>query len=234
MSGFSFSTKDLGSSQSVGKSLEGNKIHEVKFLGANIHEFPNKQGGDAYEVIQFKFVGANEAPFEHSIFAPRPQDFDRGESVFLKDGKENKVPNPSNVESMMLFFKHTIDAILPEVAEKLDNGDIVLQGKTWNELRKNVVEMLAPGIGVTTSIKLIKDKNGFARFPGYFTSLNTKTGKAYVKNNFIGKDLGFTPAEVTRMKKETTAKPTEMSFDDTAVVDDDMGSLDMDFSVGAL
>lgn len=232
MSGFSFGDT-LGSSQSeFSKSLEGNAVHTVKFDGAENHEFPNKKDATApYRVLRLKFSN-DEGSFEHSVFEPRPEDHNRTESKFMKDGVEKVIPNPSNVESMMLLFKHTIDAVNPALGEKIDKGEVALQGKNWAELRNNVIALLAKGIGVETQIKLVKDKNGYARFPGFFTGVNQE-GKAYVRNNFIGKNLGFSPYEMTRIKKEEAAKPTEMAFEAPAA-DDGLGDLDMNFDVAGL
>ena len=90
MTGFSFGD-NLGSSQSAGKGLEGNAIHDVKFDGAEIHEFPNKKDESSpYQVLRLKF-SSDEGAFEHTIFEPRPEDFKRTESKFTskKDGSSN-------------------------------------------------------------------------------------------------------------------------------------------------
>ena len=44
----------------------------------------------------------------------------------------------------------------------------------------------------------------------FFAAIN-REGKAYVRNNFIGKNLAFTANEAERIHNMNTAKPTQMS-----------------------
>jgi hypothetical protein len=85
-----------------------------------------------------------------------------------------------------------------------------LTAKTWDELRLLVAKILNAGKGAKCEIKLLKDQNGEARFPSFFTSIN-KDGKAYVRNNFIGTNLMFTPYEKERIAAEASAKPTKVA-----------------------
>ena len=80
--------------------------------------------------------------FEHTIFEPREQDFQRSENEFERDGTINKIPTPSNVESFMLLLKHLIDSVLPELSAKIDSGEAQLGGKDWDQLRNNMVKIL--------------------------------------------------------------------------------------------
>lgn len=210
MNGFNFNIT-AGASQSTFKpQLPGNEIYEVTFDGASIEDIQGKKDpSQVYKVLKLRFSN-EKGQFEHTIFEPRPEDFERGENKTTRNGEVSTFPTPSNVESMMLLLKHVIDAVLPAVGKKIDEGEVTLGGKNWEQLRTNVVTVLEKGKGVTTKIKLLSDNKGNPRFPGFFTSLNQE-GKAYIRNNFVGNTIGFTSYEKTRMDNAASAKPTDMS-----------------------
>lgn len=232
MSGFNFNIT-AGASQSTYKpQLPGNEIHEVIFDGVVSEDIQGKKDPtQVYKVLKLKF--SNElGQFEHTIFEPRKEDFNRGENKTTRNGEESTFPTPSNVESMMLLLKHVIDAVTPEIGKKIDNGEVTLGGQDWDKLRNNVVIVLNKGKGATTKIKLIIDSKGNAKFPGFFTGLNQE-GKAYIRNNFVGNAIGFTSYEKTRIDNAATAKPTAMnSALDFPVAE--TNDLDMDFDVSGL
>lgn len=211
MSLFSFDNT-AGASQSSTNLLEGNKIHDVTFEEAVIEDFQGRQNPNiTYKVIKLKFKN-EDGTFEHAIFEPNKDrgDFDRGVRDFVKDGKQQSMPTPSYVEVMMLLIKHVIDAVRPEAGAKIDSGEVSLNAKTWEELRKVVTEILNKGKGAKTKIKLLTDNKGYGRFPGFFTGIN-KDGKCYVRDNFIGNKIGFSPYEISRIKAANVAVPTDMS-----------------------
>lgn len=210
MNGFNFNIT-AGASQSTFKpQLPGNEIYEVTFDGASIEDIQGKKDpSQVYKVLKLRFSN-EKGQFEHTIFEPRSEDFERGENKTTRNGEVSTFPTPSNVESMMLLLKHVIDAVLPSVGKKIDEGEVTLGGKNWDQLRTNVVTVLEKGKGATTKIKLLSDNKGNARFPGFFTSLNQE-GKAYIRNNFVGNTIGFTSYEKTRIDNAANAKPTDMS-----------------------
>ena len=210
MNGFNFNIT-AGASQSTFKpQLPGNEIYEVTFDGASIEDIQGKKDpSQVYKVLKLRFSN-EKGQFEHTIFEPRPEDFERGENKTTRNGEVSTFPTPSNVESMMLLLKHVIDAVLPAVGKKIDEGEVTLGGKNWEQLRTNTVTVLEKGKGATTKIKLLSDNKGNPRFPGFFTSLNQE-GKAYIRNNFVGNTIGFTSYEKTRMDNAASAKPTDMS-----------------------
>lgn len=210
MNGFNFNIT-AGASQSTFKpQLPGNEIYEVTFDGASIEDIQGKKDpSQVYKVLKLRFSN-EKGQFEHTIFEPRPEDFERGENKTTRNGEVSTFPTPSNVESMMLLLKHVIDAVLPAIGKKIDEGEVTLGGKNWEQLRTNVVTVLEKGKGVTTKIKLLSDNKGNPRFPGFFTSLNQE-GKAYIRNNFVGNTIGFTSYEKTRIDNAASAKPTDMS-----------------------
>lgn len=238
MSFFSFDAT-AGTSQSTSKPrLAGNDIYTVQFDGCEIQDIQGvKDPTQVYKVIKFKFSN-EDGYFEHTVFEPRPDDFKRGETEFTnKNGNKEKIPQPSNVESMMLLFKHLIDAFVPQISAEIDNGQRKLVAPNWEGLRVLVSKILEHGKNKTSKIKLLKNKNGEAQFPGFFTAIN-REGKVYVRNNFIGEKLAFTPYELTRIQNESSAKPTNMTNQSPFQINtpDSGGTpdLDLSFDIGEL
>jgi len=207
MGSFSFS-ETAGTSQSTAKPrLEGNNIYSVKFQGCELQDIVGVKDPTAlYKVLKLKFSN-EDGTFEHTIFEPKENDFDRRETEYTKNGKVEKIPQPSNVESMMLLFKHAIDAINPTIAKQIDDGSKNLGAKDWDTLRALVAKILDAGKDSETHIKLVKNNKGEAAFPGFFAGL-TREGKAYIKNNFIGDKLAFSTYESQKIKDAAGAKPT--------------------------
>lgn len=208
---YSFNTTANSSQSSIKPRLKGNNIHDVQFDGCEIVDIQGvKNPGEVYKVLKLKFSN-DEGTYEHTIFEPRESDFARTESKYTdkKTGEDKGIPQASGVESMMLFFKHAIDAINPTVAKAIDGGTQNLGAKDWNDLRVIVQKILDAGKGSKFQIKLLLSTKGEPTFPGYFSGIN-KEGKAYVRNNFIGHKLGFSPYEMTKINNAATAKPAEV------------------------
>lgn len=235
MSDFSFSGT-AGTSQSTAKpKLAGNAIVDVVFDGCEIKDVVGvKDPTITYKQLILKFSN-EDGVFEHTVWEPKPEDFNRKERDFTdKTGKPGKILEPSGVESMMLFFKHAIDAINPKLALAIDNKEKVLTAPNWDALRTTVSKALDFGKGTKVKIKLLKNKDGEAIFPGFFAGL-TKEKVAYIKNNFIGPKVAFTSYEVTRIQNEGKAKPTATNqFADFAPNTADQSGLNMDFDLSSL
>lgn len=235
MTEFSFDAT-AGTSQSTAKPrLPGNDIYEVVFDGCEIKDIQGvKEADKVYKCIDLKFT-SGDGVYEHRVWEPRPEDFKRTEREFTnKNGKIEKIPQPSGLESTMLFFKHAIDTLNPTVAKQIDDGERKIGAPNWDKLRDLICTILNAGKGTTTKIKLLKNNKGEATFPGFFAAVN-REGKAYVRNNFIGPKIAFTSYEVDRIKNEKTAKPTEAS--DLDLPEDDLPGtegLDLTFNVQGL
>lgn len=232
---FSFSNT-AGTSQSTAKAkLAPNNIYEVQFDGCEIKDVAGVKDPDkVYKQLILKFSN-EEGSFDHTVWEPRPEDFERRETEFKKDNKIEKIPQPSNVESMMLLFKHAIDFLNPTVAKQIDEKTRNLGAANWDELRKLVVQILDAGKGTVVKIKLLKNKAGEAIFPNYFTGL-TRDGVAYVKNNFIGNKVAFTTYELQRINNEATATPTPVDNFSVGMEPnvDPKAGLNVDFDVTGL
>lgn len=234
MHSFNFGDTAGASQSSFRPQLPGNEIHEVQFDGVEIEDIQGKKDPtQVYKVLKLKFSN-DKGTFEHTIFEPRQEDFVRTTNNYTdKQGKPATMPVASNVEAMKLLIKHAIDAIVPAYGEKIDKKEVQFGGKDWEQLRQNVKAVLDKGKGVTTKIKLINDNKGNARFPGFFTGVNTED-QAYVRNNFIGNSVGFTAYEKTRIGQAATAKPTPMGLEAPADDFPTVGDLNMDFDVTGL
>lgn len=235
---FSFNTTAGASQSTAVPKLEGNEIHKVKFESCEIVDITGKKDPTAtYKLIRFRYSN-EDGYYEHAIFEPQNtpsrNDFVRGETEFTnKQGNVEKIPQPSGVESMMLFFKHNIDAFVPKLGLAIDKGEQNLSAPNWDGLRKLVKQIMDKGVGVESHIKLLNDNKGEARFPGFFTGIN-RDGKAYVRNNFIGDKLSFSSYETSRMKNEASAKPTDMSKLKTPILDTPDDDLDLNFDIANL
>jgi hypothetical protein len=220
MSFFSFDATAGASQSSAKPRLAGNDIYSVAFDGCEIKDIQGvKDPTQLYKVIILKFSNEDGA-YEHTVFEPKEDEYKRTEREFTnKNGNIEKIPQPSGVESLMLFFKHSIDSINPSIAKKIDSGEASLKAKNWDELRQVVSQILNLGKGATTKIKLLKNNKGEATFPGFFAAVN-RDGKAYIRNNFIGERIAFTPYEADRIKNEANAKPTQANVLDLGSSDE--------------
>jgi len=198
---FDFS-ETAGASASMHQQLAGNKIHEVTFDGCEARDIKGVQDpSKTFKVLDIKFSNA-DGSFTHTVWEPRDSDYEDTAGVYGN--------NPSNVKSMMLLFKHLIDAVNPELGKKIDDGEVKLTAANWDALRKLIVESTNAGVGVQTKIKLMLNNRNEPTFPGFYASYN-RAGKLYMRTNFIGSNVFFTSKEEDRMKKQSEAKPTPMA-----------------------
>ena len=230
---FSFDAT-AGTSQSTSKPrLAGNEIYTVKLDGAEIQDIQGvKDASAVYKVLKIKFSN-EDGTYEHTVFEPKPDDFKRTETEFKnKNNNMEKIPQPSNVESMMLLFKHIIDGFVPKIAEQIDKKERSIGAKNWDDLRAIMVKILEAGKGNENKIKLIKNTAGEARFPSYFAGLS-REGVAYVRNNFVGAKVAFSPYELSKITAAATAAPSKVDNFTPEVTEEELPdtSLDLDFDV---
>lgn len=230
MSFFSFDAT-AGTSQSTAKPrLKGNEIYELQLDGVEVQDIQGvKDTTKTYKTLKIKFSNEN-GTFEHTVFEPQPDDFKRGEREFKnKNGNIEKIPQPSNVETMMLLFKHIIDGYVPAIAAQIDKKEKSLGAKSWDELRKLITAILEKGKGNKNTVKLLRYKDE-ARFPGFFAGV-TKEGVAYVRNNFIGPKVAFTAYELTKMREEESARPTDADTFEVPTTEEPDTTLDLGFEL---
>lgn len=201
---FDMSSSNLGNAtNSSGNYLQANKIHHVEFDGI---EYSKSKDGK-YEFMITKFKDANGASFTDRHFGLTSTSNERKQSQYGA--------NPSEYEAFMTKVKHLMFAVSPEAYQGMMDGTIKFTPKTKNNIFKQYVEFLAatlkPAIGNATEIKLVKDRDGKAAFPMFYTGISKDDEtKTYLKTNFIGKGLAFTSKELETIKNQTTATPTTM------------------------
>jgi hypothetical protein len=196
---FSF-TETANTSQSSFKTvLQGNKIHDVTFKGCEKRDIVGKTDpSKIYKVLDIKFEN-DEGNYTHTFFEPTEADGQQRESQYG--------PNPSNVQSMMLLFKHLIDTVNPKLADDINNKKISLSANGWEDLRNKVIDATQVGVGTKCQIKLLNNNKGIPQFPSFFANYN-RDGELYMNSNFIGQKLFFTPKELNKIKQMETAHPT--------------------------
>jgi len=225
---FNFETT-AGASQGTSRAvLEGNKIHEVVFKGIFERDIQGvKDASQVYKVLDVKFENENGV-FTDTVWEPKGSDGDRRESTSFKG---EKLISPSNIEAMMLKFKHIIDAINPELGEQIDNKEKKIGAKDWTGLKQVMVKATEKGIGKTTNIKLIINNKGEVQFP-YFANIDKSNGNPIITNNFIGDKLFFSSYEQKKMSTQATAKPTAASsFDLGTTASSSQSTEDVDFDL---
>lgn len=227
MAGFSIDSS-VASQSSTKNRLEGNAIHTVKFKGVEAKDL--KEG--EYKVLNITFEN-EKGEFTDTIFPPREVDFDRRVS-------DKGYESPSAVEEMMAKFRHLIAAVNPELDKQIENKTKNLNAPDWDGLRKLVVAATKKGIDKELQIKLINNGKGEPKFPGFFLGLS-KANQVYIRTNFIGQDLQFTPKEKERIANMTTAKPqnvkntsADKGLDDEVNTGTSATADDLDFDVDDL
>lgn len=197
--------KTVQGNSTAGKStrIKGNQIVDVTFEGAIAQTLEKKDKSESFDVLTLKFKDENGLTYEDSIFEPRVGDDVRKENNF---GYEN----PSNVEELQFKIKHLLSAVAPDVVEKMNGKAEGVKINGWEALRQFVAKQTVKAIGKRTQIKLVNDKDGNPRFPGYVLGI-TKAGDVYPKTNFIGANLSFTAKELERIAATEKATPTKMS-----------------------
>ena len=227
MSNFSFNVT-AGASQSTSLPLlKGNEIHEVVFQEAIMEDIQGvKDATKVFKVVNIIFKN-EDGMFKHTVWEPRDEDFERRKTEFTDThGKITEIYNPSNVESMLLLFKHIIDVVNPKISKQIDSGEKNLGAKDWDGMRKLVCDIMNAGKETPTKIKLLTNKKGEACFPGFFSTL--KENGPSIKNNFVGDKLGFTAYEAGRIKNEATSKPTKTNDLDKFSASEASDDLDFD------
>lgn len=199
--------------------LEGDKIHDVKFVGA---EATTVGSETTFDVIKLVFEN-EDGSHEHTIFEPK------GKDIAVRQENNFGGQNPSQVEELQAVIRHFIAALNPDLNAKIEKGEKTLSAKTWNELRKVVVDAVNKGKGKEVQLKLEKDAKGYARVPGFVTSIS-KNGSLYMRTSFIGDKLTFSVKELEKMKKRANSAPTDMSSvasKATGESNDDLNDIDL-------
>lgn len=217
MTNFDFGMTAGASQNGARQNLEGNLIHEVTFDGCEARDIQGVQDpSKTFKVLDIKFSN-KQGTFTDTVWEPKDTDYEDRQGPYG--------PQPSNVKAMMLKFKHLIDAVNPELAEKVDKGESKLTASSWDGLRKLMVKATENCVGKATKIKLIKNNKGEAIFP-YFANYD-KTGKLYMSTNFIGDNIFWKTKELEKINAAKEAKPTDT--ESTTAVPQSTADIDFTF-----
>lgn len=199
----------------VGNYLKGNEIHDVKFDGIEL--VSGKKGdGTEWHAMDITFSNKEGAIYRERVFAPTEDGGKRNTVTY--NGSE--IQQPSRFDQLAVLMAHLGEVLSPKNWEKFK----VLNFNLPNDFTKMVqtfIKVMTPAVGKETKLKLITNKDGYARLPYYARVDND--GNARLSNPFIGEHVDFTASELKRMNTSTKPTPTNMDtvVPETAGTEDD-------------
>lgn len=189
-------------------TLEGNKIHDVTFNGVEYSQSKDKK----WEFMRIKFNGKSGGYFSDTTFGLQKDSMERKSTQYGT--------NPSQYDNLMMKIKHLLTAVAPKLLEQMMEGEIKFTPTNKNNIFKQYVEFISEQLksyeGTPTKIKLVKNNKGEACFPPFFAGLS-QDDVVYMRTNFIGMNLSFTPKETELMNTQAKAKPTVMADINTSM-----------------
>ena len=186
------------------QNLAPNKIYTVQFKGCEIKDF--EKNGTLWKTLDITFE-SQDGKFRKTFFEPKDSDCERRSF----DGGRTYA---SNMENMMLIFKHLIDATNPTLGQEINNNIKQISAPNWDALRKFMVQATESGIDKQMKIKLLVNNKGEADFPKSFSIIDDVTNKAKLINNFIGDNVYFSKYEMDLIKK-SESKPDNIAEQQT-------------------
>lgn len=181
-------------------------IHEATFKGVKLGTLTSQKNGETYNVMELSMDIHDYGDFVHRFFEPTSNE--RTDGAFGQ--------NPSPVEQFMCAVGQILDALDPEIGQKLTNNDITINGKKINakaldfsKLVKLVEYLTTPYIDTELEIKVIPQPNGFASVPGFPAKIN-KAGQVVIQSRFIGHNLVLNQSEQKKVNDAKNAQPTNM------------------------
>ena len=184
-------------------------IHDVIFKGID-----KAQNLNALE-LQFEAVDGSGVHNER-IFEPASAE--RTESQYGA--------NPSQAEQFMCKIKQIIDALDPELGEKIEKDGNKFAAPDFDGFIMLLKRYLDKRVGTQTQIKLIPTKGSYVGFPAYVAALS-RDGAIYMTTKVIGENLTLSTKETNAIENAKNAKPTDMRSRDNELDD-----LNDDFSIG--
>lgn len=198
------------------------KVVSNNFLKAGIHHviFKGIDKAENFNALELRFEAVDGSGVHNErLFEPRSNE--RTESQYGT--------NPAESEQFMCKVKQIIDALDPELSEKIEKDGSKFAAPDFDGFCKLLKKYLDKKVGVETFIKLIPTTGNFVGFPGFVARLS-KDGAIYMNNKVIGENLVLTPKEATMIENAATAKPTDMR---KAANNDELSDLEDDFDVPA-
>ncbi len=207
--------------------LRGWEIHTVQFKGVEFVTGKSKEGKD-WTAMKIKF-GNDKGIFEHQVFCPANDDSRRSGET---NGKKWELP--SGLESLSLTVAYLCRSLDPELYEKNKSKFVFELPAQFEKLVAFIGKLLERSINKTTQLKLVCNNKGYAQLP-QFIRIN-RDGDVYLADHWLGDCCSFSDYEMTQMKKQKDAKPTDMgSIDGISVGVSDIASvnnnLDLDVDI---
>lgn len=220
---FNFDFDSTSAVSNSKKRLNPWDIYKVKFNGCEIREFDRKSDPTQhYKVLQVNFEG-DDGYYSESIFFPKDGDTEVKEYP-SSNGGTYKVP--SNWDRTKYFIAQLATVLNPEGFKKMCS--MTGKFKTFDDMCKALITITDPKKGTEIELKLVgktkKDGTVEACLPK-FVAYN-KEGQLFVSDNFIGKNLFFSPWEEGKRAQFKNAKPTPVE-DITILTEDKVEGLDL-------
>ena len=201
-------------------SVATTKVVTNDYLKAGIHDviFKGVDKAQNLNAIELRFEAVDGSGVHNErIFEPTSAE--RGESQFGA--------NPSQAEQFMCKIKQIIDALDPELGQKIEKDGNKFAAPDFDGFILLLKRYLDKRVGVETQIKLIPTKGSYVGFPAYVASLS-KDGVLYMTTKVIGNNLTLSTKEMTAIENAKNAKPTDMKTRDNELDDlkDDFDFID--------
>jgi hypothetical protein len=199
-------------------------IYPVVFKGVEYKEGTSK-AGKAWKAVQFKFSG-EAGIVEPMFFCPG----EKGDERMSGETKGRKWELPSQMELLSGAVSHILGVFAPSNLEKLKTLSFDFPDD-FEKFVGTLEKALKSSINKATHIKLVGDSKGYAVVPN-FVKIN-RDGIAYISNNWLGDNLGFTEYEVSKSKQAKSATPTKVDGIDSvdASPDTTAENKDLDFDI---
>lgn len=194
------------------------KVVSNNFLSSGIHDviFKGIDKADGFNALELRFEAVDGSGIHNErIF--EPQSAERTQSQFGA--------NPSQAEQFMCKIKQIIDALDPELGQKIEKDGNKFAAPDFDGFIMLLKRYLDKCVGIQTQIKLLPTKGSYVGFPGFVASLN-RDGVIYMTTKVIGENLALSAKEVTAIENAKNAKPTDMK-----TRDNELDDLKDDFSI---
>lgn len=194
------------------------KVVSNNFLSSGIHDviFKGIDKADSFNALELRFEAVDGSGIHNErIF--EPQSAERTQSQFGA--------NPSQAEQFMCKVKQIIDALDPELGEKIEKDGNKFAAPDFDGFIMLLKRYLDKRVGTQTQIKLLPTKGSYVGFPGFVASLN-RDGVIYMTTKVIGENLTLSAKEATAIENAKNAKPTDMK-----ARDNELDDLKDDFSI---
>lgn len=192
-------------------------IYPVKFTGARKEVIQGKKDPSmTYEILKVRFDG-EDGYYEESIFYPKPGDEKR--PVYTsREGHEYE--GASSFDRTMTFIAQVAEVLNPEGFKKMQAASSKF--KSFDDVVNAFIKITDPVKGKDTNLKLVgktqKDGTVVAVLPKFVAI--SKTGEKFTCDNFVGDKLFFSAYEEKKKAEYANAKPTDMSNDIPAEIND--------------